>query len=100
MGASLMSDIEDEPSERAKSPPSTSKGNNADGDDDFFASLEREIKGSPSINKSEPASSSGSTNSVSSADEDDFFASLETELASDLGDEKNVASDSKKEVKA
>ena len=98
--ASLMSDIEDEPSERAKSPPSTSKGNNADGDDDFFASLEREIKGSPSINKSEPASSSGSTNSASSADEDDFFASLEMELASDLGDEKNVASDSKKEVKA
>merc|ERR1711865_911731 len=76
-------------------------------DDDFFASLEREIGGSSSTNtpkttkedKSKFNRKSGfETRSASSSNENDFFANLESELASDLNNEGVITSEMK-EVK-
>lgn len=85
--ASLMSEIDDAPSEQKEQISSDDDG------DDFFASLEREIRGSD--NKPTKQQSKASSNTAPAAEEDDFFASLEMELATDLGEVKESKSEPK-----
>jgi transcription antitermination factor NusG len=67
----------------------------ASGEDDFFASLEKELASDLGEVKKQSKSTMSQPQASDEADMDDFFSSLEMELASDLGGEKHQAKFSK-----